>query len=191
MSKSQAALFEEPFAYGQEFIEPFRAKSAIAKAQSGWWILWRRRPEMRNALTNLKRFIATPEVSKYRVFVWLDRRIKPDKNLTVVTRDDDTTFGILHSRFHETWSLRLGSSLEDRPRYTPTTTFETFPFPEGLTPNIPAKDYESDSRAIAIAAAARLVRPHFNEPSFFVDLIKNAPVCTAPIGIGRNESDSF
>jgi type II restriction/modification system DNA methylase subunit YeeA len=45
--------------------------------------------------------------------------------------------------------------LEDRPRYTPTTTFETFPFPEGLTPNIPAKDYEDDPRAVAIAKAAK------------------------------------
>ena len=65
------------------------------------------------------------------------------------------TFGILHSRFHEAWSLRLGSSLEDRPRYTPTTTFETFPFPEGLSPDIPAADYAKDPRAVAIAEAAR------------------------------------
>ena len=51
-----------------------------------------------------------------------------------IARADDTTFGILHSRFHELWSLRMGTSLEDRPRYTPTTCFETFPFPAGLTP---------------------------------------------------------
>ena len=68
------------------------------------------------------------------------------------------TFGILHSRFHEAWSLRLGTSLEDRPRYTPTTTFETFPFPDGLTPNTPAADYAADPRAAAIAdTAQRLV----------------------------------
>ena len=54
--------------------------------------------------------------------------------MIVITRADDTTFGILHSRFHELWSLRMGASLEDRPRYTPTTCFETFPFPIGLTP---------------------------------------------------------
>ena len=42
--------------------------------------------------------------------------------------------GILHSRFHELWSLRKGSSLEDRRHCTPTTCFKTFPFPEGLTP---------------------------------------------------------
>ena len=57
-----------------------------------------------------------------------------DKNLSIVARADDTTLGVLHSRLHELWSLRLGTSLEDRPRYTPTTCFETFPFPAGLTP---------------------------------------------------------
>ena len=41
------------------------------------------------------------------------------------------------------------------PRYTPTTTFETFPFPEGLSPDIPAAAYADDPRAIAIANAAR------------------------------------
>ena len=78
----------------------------------------------------------------------------PDHQLIAIARDDDTTFGILHSRFHELWSLRMGTSLEDRPRYTPSTTFETFPFPEGLTPDIPAADYAADPRAIAIAEAA-------------------------------------
>ena len=70
---------------------------------------------------------------------------------------DDTTFGILHSRFHEAWSLRLGTSLgkDNDPRYTPSTTFETFPFPDGLTPNTSAADYADDPRAAAIADAAK------------------------------------
>ena len=110
---------------------------------------------MWEALNGLSRYIATPTVAKHRLFAWLDARICPDHQLIVIARDDDTTFGILHSRFHEAWSLRLGTSLEDRPRYTPTTTFETFPFPEGLSPNIPASDYANDPRAIAIAEAAR------------------------------------
>ncbi|MFO1141859.1 MAG: type IIL restriction-modification enzyme MmeI [Amaricoccus sp.] len=78
-------------------------------------------------------FIITTAVAKHRS-VWLDTSVCPDHQLIAIARDDDTTFGILHSRFHELWSLRMGTSLEDRPRYTPSTTFETFPFPEGLTP---------------------------------------------------------
>ena len=39
----------------------------------------------------------------------------PDTNLIVIARADDTTFGILHSRFHELWSLRLWHWLARRP----------------------------------------------------------------------------
>ena len=57
----------------------------------------------------------------------------------------------MHSRFHELWSLRLGTSLEGHPRYTPITTFQTFPFPDGLTPDIPTASYANDPLAITIA----------------------------------------
>ena len=103
----------------------------------------------------MSRYIATPTVAKHRLFAGLDARVCPDHQLIAIARDDDTAFGILHSRFHEAWSLRLGTSLEDRPRYTPTTTFETFTFPDGLSPDIPAADYANDPRADAIAGAAR------------------------------------
>ena len=88
------------------------------------------------------------------------------------------TFGILHSRFHEAWSLRLGNSLEDRPRYTPTTTFETFPFPDGLSPDIPAANYDEDPRAVAIAEAARrlvALRDRWLNPPEWVEWV-NEPV---------------
>ena len=104
---------------------------------------------MWRALDGLPRYIATPCVAKHRVFAWRDVRICPDHKLIVVARDDDTTFGILHSRFHELWSLRLCSwhGKGNDPSYTPTTTFETFPFPAGLTPDVPAADYEEAPRA--------------------------------------------
>ena len=110
---------------------------------------------MWTALDGLSRYIITPRVAKHRLFMWVDARVCPDSATIAIARDDDTTFGILHSRFHEAWSLRLGTSLEDRPRYTPTTTFETFPFPEDLSPDIPALDYAEEPRAVAIAEAAR------------------------------------
>ena len=113
-------------------------------------------------------------VSKHRFFVWLPKIQIPENLVVVIARSDDTTFGILHSRFHELWALRLGTSLEDRPRYTPTTCFETFPFPAGLTPNIAASDYADDSRAEAIAAAARRLnelRENWRNPPQWVDRI--------------------
>lgn len=81
----------------------------------------------------------------------------------------------MQSKIHELWSLSRGSTLEDRPAYTPSTTFETFPFPQGLTPDIPARDYACDPRAQKIAAAAaRLdeLRENWLNPP---DLVRREP----------------
>jgi hypothetical protein len=40
------------------------------------------------------------------------------------------------------------------PTYNAESCFETFPFPGGLTPDIPAAAYAADPRAQQIAAAA-------------------------------------
>ena len=155
MSEAEAALYEAPFGHVREHVWPVRRNNRAASVRRLWWRHERSRPEMWEALNGLVRYIATPLVAKHRSFTWLDPRICPSNTAIVIARNDDTAFGILHSRFHEAWSLRLGTSLEDRPRYTPTTTFETFPFPEGLSPDIPAADYAEDPRAQAIAEAAR------------------------------------
>jgi hypothetical protein len=60
---------------------------------------------------------------------------------------DDSTFGILHSRVHELWARGMGTQLrgvESGFRCTPTTTFETFAFPQ-----------PTDEQPDAIAAAAK------------------------------------
>ncbi len=155
ISEGDAALYEEPFRWVQERVYPKRQENRRKAYRDYWWRHVEPRQGMWRALNGLSRYIATPCVAKHRLFAWRDARICPDHALIVITRDDNTTFGILHSRFHETWSLRLGTSLEDRPRYTPSTTFETFPFPPGLAPDIPAADYAGDPRAAAIAEAAQ------------------------------------
>ncbi len=155
MTEADAALFEAPFAHVREHVWSMRQRNRREAYRLNWWRHVEPRQGMWEALESLPRFIATPRVAKHRLFVWLDAGILPDSQVIVIARDDDTIFGILHSRFHEAWSLRLGTSLEDRPRYTPTTTFETFPFPVGLSADIPAADYAEDPRAVAIADAAR------------------------------------
>jgi type II restriction/modification system DNA methylase subunit YeeA len=133
-TESDASLYELPFAHVLAHIKPERDLNAEKNTREKYWLFKRSAAEMKRVIGSLSRTIATPEVAKHRVFVWLKPGIVPDKNLIAIARPDDTTFGILHSRFHEIWSLRMGTSLEDRPRYTSTTTFETFPFPAGLTP---------------------------------------------------------
>ena len=161
MVREEAALYEAPFQHAKEHVYPMRQRNRRESYREHWWRHVEPRQGMWRALDGLSRFIATPTVAKHRLFTWLDARICPDHQLIVIARDDDVTFGILHSRFHEAWSLRLGTWLGkgNDPRYTPTTTFETFPFPGGLSPDVPASNYEDDPQATAIAEAAlRLVR---------------------------------
>lgn len=134
LTEQEAALFEAPFAHIVMSVKPVRLQNNDLIRRTFWWRFGRNGEQLRAALKPLNRFINTPRVAKHRLFVWQDMPSIADTATVAITRSDDTTFGILHSRFHELWSLRMGTSLEDRPRYTPTTCFETFPFPAGLTP---------------------------------------------------------
>lgn len=180
--EADASLFEHPFNHVVGHVKPERALVARERRRRIWWQFNETAPGMRSAIAKVSRVIATPEVAKHRIFVWLAPGIVPDKNLIAIARADDTTFGILHSRFHELWSLRLGTSLEDRPRYTSSTTFETFPFPAGLTPRdtAPAAGQASppcmadDIVAANIAAAARRLnelRENWLNPAEWVDWV--------------------
>lgn len=155
ISELEASFFSRPFSIVESRVRPERENTNAKAERVNWWKLARRAPDMFKATSNIDQFIVTPEVSKHRIFIWMEAGNVPDKNLVVIARDDFASFGILHSRIHEVWALRLGTSLEDRPRYTSSTTFRTFPFPEGLTPNLPASAYADDQRAQRIAAAAR------------------------------------
>jgi len=131
-SLDKACLYELPFAYVKKVVYPQRVSHREPRQRDKWWLLARSCPEMQAAIASMPRFLATPTVCKHRVFAWFSSPIEPDHQLYVFARDDDYFFGVLQSRVHEVWALRQGTRLETRPRYTPTTCFETFPFPFAL-----------------------------------------------------------
>ncbi len=130
-SMEESALYERPFEYINEAVRPQREKSR--SKISDWWIHERPRAEMRDSLRGIGRYIVTPTTAKHRLFKWVAEEVLPDHALIVVAQGDDYTFGVLHSRIHELWARGMGTQLrevESGFRYTPTTCFETFPFPE-------------------------------------------------------------
>ncbi len=118
-----------PWKYATDVIKPIRIGNRRKRMAKNWWLHGEARPGMRRKLSGLSRILVTPEVSKHRVFTWLPAVFLPDHKLRVLASDTDYWFGVLHSRFHEIWALKQGSRLQSRPCYTPTTCFETFPFP--------------------------------------------------------------
>jgi hypothetical protein len=89
---------------------------------------------MRRALHNMKRYIATSEVSKHRTFVFLDWPEQlVDGSVISVCTSDAAILAVLSSSWHQTWSLAQGGTLEDRPRYHYSHCFDPFPFPDMTT----------------------------------------------------------
>lgn len=156
MPEEEARSYELPFDYVLRYIKPVRDEVRDLRMHTKWWLHGRSRPALRTAIMGLARCIVTPEVSKHRLFVWMDTTVIPDHKLHVFARDNDYFFGVLHSRAHELWSLAQGSwmGVGNDPSYSSSRTFETFPFPWP-----PGTEPTDDPRVHAIAEAAReLVR---------------------------------
>jgi hypothetical protein len=148
--KDVAALYELPFEYVVKHVKPVKEKNRRLTRASSWWLFGETNPKLRNAIKNLERCIVTPETSKYRVFVWMSTSVIPDYGVHVIARHDDYFLGVLHSKIHEVWSLRVGSRLTDRPKYNSSRIFDTFPFPWA-----PGKEPKADARVKAISQAAK------------------------------------
>jgi hypothetical protein len=160
MPVTDASLYEQPFEYVLNRVKPARDQNNDRGRRENWWRFGRNGADMRGACLGLSRVIVTPRVAKHRYFVWLSGLASPDSRLFVIARADDTTFGILSSRMHECWALANASIHGDgneggRPTYNGKTCFETFPFPDGLTP--------ANTRGIALSEPTGILLPDLAE----------------------------
>ncbi|MFO1531013.1 MAG: type IIL restriction-modification enzyme MmeI [Kiritimatiellia bacterium] len=151
MSEEDAAKYEAVFRYAEEHVKPVRATNARETYKRFWWRHVESRPAMRKALAPLKRFLVTMTVSKHRLFAWMESPVQPDHQLFAFAREDDYFMGILQSKVHEVWALAQGTQLREKEsgfRYTPSSCFETFPFPDLTGP-------DGEAKREAVAEAAR------------------------------------
>lgn len=114
----------------RERVKPVRDKNRRQTTRERWWRHGEARPAMRQAVEDLSRFISVGRHGKRLLFIWGDKSWCPSDATNLIARDDDWSFGVLTSSIHEAWTREHGSTLEDRLRYTPSSTFETFPFPD-------------------------------------------------------------
>jgi type II restriction/modification system DNA methylase subunit YeeA len=138
LSEADLSFFEAPFQYALDQVKPAWAASKTGHRRE-WFVHAEPRPAMREALHGLARFLVTPCVAKHRIFAWMSGEVLPDHALIAFSTDRDALFGLLHSRLHDIWALGMCSFLGvgNDPRYTPNTTFETFPFPHGFNETPP------------------------------------------------------
>jgi hypothetical protein len=187
LNEDSASEFEKPFEHlSAALYDPHRDGTLVnfpeyRKNTSGqnprWWEAHRSRPGMRAALAAAEQYLATGETTEHRVFRFLPSSLVPDKSLYVFPKAGLTTFGVLQSSFHEVWCTYFGNRIGagNQRRYNASFVYLTFPFPEGLSPDIPVAKYAADPRAQEVAAAAaRLngLRENWLNP---VDLVMREP----------------
>ena len=107
--RREAALYEAPFEYVREHVRPVRDRERPARIRRA--MVAPRRAAVRNAGGPRRADALHRDArgySKHRLFVWFDCTTLPDSALVVIARDDDYTFGVLHSRVHELWARAHG-----------------------------------------------------------------------------------
>ena len=147
LPEAEAALYEAPFEYVKRVVRPTRIKNRMRWRADNWWLHGSPASTMRQKLSSLTQYIATPKVSKHRFFVWLTADMLPSNLVIAIASEDDYMLGVLSSSIHELWARSVGSQLresESGGTYTPTTCFQTFPFP---------RPTEGQREAIGAAAA--------------------------------------
>ncbi|MBC7963243.1 MAG: class I SAM-dependent DNA methyltransferase [Steroidobacteraceae bacterium] len=152
LEQAEAADYLAPFAYAEAEVKPKRITNNRAARAERWWHHGEKRPAMRTSLHGLTHYIATSETAKHRFFVKLPVQVAPEHKLIVIPSQLDVMLGILSSRIHCVWALASGGTLEDRPVYTSSLCFETFPFPPGF--DLKAKAVPEDEPFLSIATAA-------------------------------------
>ena len=123
--------FPKVYQHILDHVKPERDQKDRERFRERWWEFGWPRPDMRKALQELSRYIATPYVSKHHFFQFLEHSMLPDDALVVIASDDAFHLGVLSSRIHETWALRAGGNLGvgNDPQYNNTQCFDPFPFP--------------------------------------------------------------
>jgi len=95
-----------------------------------WWLLSYARGELLDKLSNLSRYIVCSQHTKRPIFEFVSTDIRPNASLVVFPFEDDYSYGVLQSFYHWSWFKAKGSTLTERYRYTTTTIFNTFPWPQ-------------------------------------------------------------
>ncbi|MHB1329876.1 MAG: DNA methyltransferase, partial [Gemmatimonadales bacterium] len=133
LDDSHARSYEVPFQIAYDRVHNVRQGRRSESQRTAWWRFDRPRPELRTALSALRRYFATPEVSRHRIFVSEPVDTAPDGTIVAVALDDSFSYGVLLSSTHTLWSLRASGTLEDRPRYNKSLAFDAFPFPDPVS----------------------------------------------------------
>jgi hypothetical protein len=136
MTEEQAQQYPECFQIVKEKVYPERITKDAKKYPRmvyEWWKFWNFRSELYKATEPLKKVIARARVSKTHAPSFIPKDWVISDQVVVFAYDDNASFTIIQSTFHEIWAWKYSSTLKTDLRYSPTDCFQTFPFPNNYS----------------------------------------------------------
>jgi hypothetical protein len=143
----EAMGYPAALAMVRDRVKPIRDRNRDRGFREQWWKHGRSRGELRTAIAGLARFITANEYGKRIVFAWQGPEVCPNNKTVAIASADDAVLGVLLSRPFAAWIVRWGGRLKADLHFTPTSVFETFPFP----------DLDGEAGAAITAACVALV----------------------------------
>ena len=169
MSAEEAADFALPYEHVVKAVKPMRDRHRSDRLRTYWWRHSNRAEGLRKAVAGIERYIITPRIAKHRFYLWVTDDCVLDNTVVAFARDDNYTFGVLHSRIHCVWAHARGSYLGvgNDLRYKHGAIFGTFPFPWPLnkpTADLTQKQREHAARISAAAVSLDAARSQWLNP---------------------------
>lgn len=131
-SIEECQTYADVFAVLKQQLYAERQSQKETWARVNWWRFWRSRPDLQKATEHLNLILVTAFTSRTFAFAYLPKSAICSNALVVVASEDFGHFACLQSSIHYVWSIKYGSTMKEDLRYTPTSCFQTFPFPEDL-----------------------------------------------------------
>lgn len=129
----EATAYPLALEIARRLVKPEREKNNRRAYRERWWLFAEPRTALRAALAPLPRYAVSARHGKRLSIAWAQPWTLASDATNAYAIEDDYTMGVLLSRAHEAWAWARSSTLKGDLRYTPTTAFMTFPFPDPVT----------------------------------------------------------
>lgn len=133
LTLEQASRYPAALQIVRDRVRPFRETVNRKNHRERWWQFGEPRVGMRAALTSRRRYASAGRHGKRLLLAWVEFWTMASDATVVFAYDDDYSMGVLTSHAHVAWAWARSSTLKGDLRYTNTSVFETFPWPDPTT----------------------------------------------------------
>ena len=130
-SEDEAKLYPACYDILYKTVRVTRQKQKRHHLRQRWWQFAEKRPALYDAIRENTKVLVRTQASKHNVFEFIPNGQEYDQKLIVFSSESFATYAILNSDIHFSWVLKHSGDIGGVTlNYSPSSLFETFPFPK-------------------------------------------------------------